>query len=166
LTAKATCSPACEKPVTFDRLGETTMSALDELEPVKRRLGDLEEAVLAGTASAAEVTEYVLLAAAYGASLGIEQPALLTVADIADHFTETTGETVSAALVQTWRARYGPDRPAEAIRKAPTFPASAMAVGLRKPIDVWLAGQLPQIDAWRKSLPGQGAGGGRPARGL
>jgi hypothetical protein len=139
------------------------MDTANELGPVRRRLGDLEEAVLKGAASAAEVREYVLLGAAYAASLGIEQPSLLTVADIADHFTELTGRTVAPELVQSWRNRNSPNRTPEEIAKAPSCPEPAMQAGVRRPVDVWLEGQLPQWDTWYlEERPGQGKGGGRP----
>jgi hypothetical protein len=136
----------------------------DTIAAVRRRLADLEAAVLRGLAGERETREYVLLSAAYSATLGREQPALLTAVDIADHFTETgaSGFVVNAALVQTWRSRYGPDRSAEEIAKAPSCPEPVMQVGVRKPVDVWLAAQLPQWGAWYASRPGQGAGGGRP----
>jgi hypothetical protein len=148
-----------------DRLENTAMNAADEdeLEGVRQRLGDLGEVVLAGTASDEEVGEWMMLAVTYGSALAMKVPTvLLTAADIADHFSETPGRTVDAALVQTWRNRYGPNRTAEEIAKAPTCPQPVMSVGVRRPIDVWLPGQLPQWDAWYDSRPGQGAGGGRP----
>ncbi len=83
-------------------------------------------------------------------------PAFLSAADIAAHF------GVPAATVQTWRSRYGPDRPAAEIVKAPVCPQPDAVLGLRKPQAGWQAGRLAEWEAWRASLPGRGAGGGRP----
>jgi hypothetical protein len=87
-----------------------------------------------------------------------EQPVYLTAADIAAHF------GVPANTVHLWRERYGPDRTAEAILKAPTCPQpDPVRVGVKRPVAVWSEGRLGEWDAWRASLPGRGAGGGRPA---
>jgi hypothetical protein len=96
------------------------------------------------------------LAAGLLAAVG-EQVVYLSAADIADHFGD-----IEAKTVHTWRARYGPDRSPEAIAKAPTCPQPDMYLGRRKPQAGWREDRLPEWDAWRASLPGSGAGGGRP----
>jgi hypothetical protein len=85
----------------------------------------------------------------------------LTAADIADHF------GVRAQLVQQWLHRYRPGRSAAETAKAATCPQPepGVQVGRRKPVSVWREDRLPEWDAWRASLPGQGAGGGRPRGG-
>ena len=70
--------------------------------------------------------------------------------------------TVSA--VQTWRARHGTDRTAEAIAKAPSFPQPDVYLGEGSPQAGYLEGRLEEITAWRESMPGPGAGGGRPRK--
>jgi hypothetical protein len=89
---------------------------------------------------------------------GSEPVVYLTAADIADHF------GVRAQLVQQWRHRYRPGRSAEAAAKAPTCPQPepGVQVGRRRPQAVWREDRLAEWDEWRASLPGQGAGGGRP----
>jgi hypothetical protein len=87
-----------------------------------------------------------------------DEPAVyLTAADLADHF------GVPANSIHAWRARYGPERDAAAIAKAPVMPAPDCHVGVHRPQAVWAESRLPELDAWRASLPGQGKGGGRPA---
>jgi hypothetical protein len=89
----------------------------------------------------------------------IEPPVYLSAADIAAHF------GVPVNTVQTWRARYGPDRSEDEIAKAPTCPQPAVYLGRGKPQAGYLEHQLADIEAWRRSLPGKGAGGGRPQGG-
>jgi hypothetical protein len=65
---------------------------------------------------------------------------------------------VSRHQVATWRNRY---------RNSPTpFPQPDAWIGDgeedERAIPGWLPGRLEEIREWRKSLPGQGAGGGRP----
>jgi len=141
------------------------MNKQDYLNAVKMRLGGLEELVTDGRASEAEVREYVLLEGAYCAAVGIDRRfELMTSADVADAFTKAkvTKQPVAPELVQSWRGRYGPDRTPGEIAKAPTMPRPAFSVGVRRSIDVYHPVQLPALFAWRRSLPGQGAGGGRP----
>ena len=81
----------------------------------------------------------------------------LGVADIAEHF------GVPARTVQnSWRARYGPDRTAEAIAKAPVFPQPDVYLGRVHRQAGWRQKRLAEMEAWRASLPGRGAGSGRP----
>ena len=71
---------------------------------------------------------------------------------------------VQPGTVDTWLGRYGPDREPEEIAKAPVIPQPDAYIGR-------VAGYLPDRDwagefrAWRASLPGRGAGGGRPRKG-
>jgi hypothetical protein len=63
-------------------------------------------------------------------------------------------------VVGTWRNRYkGTSTP---------FPAPDVWIGDGEDDDRavpgWLPGRMTEIAEWRKSLPGQGAGGGRPPR--
>ena len=65
---------------------------------------------------------------------------------------------VTRHLVGTWRSRY---------RDTPTpFPEPDVIVDESDGRDVpaWLPGSMDAIRAWRASLPGQGAGGGRPRK--
>ena len=77
----------------------------------------------------------------------------LTAADLAGHF------GVSVSTFHSWRARYGPDRSPEAVAKAPVFPQpeTDVQVGRKRPQAVWREGRLPELEAWRASLPGRGA---------
>lgn len=93
-----------------------------------------------------------LLVAAGG---GLE---FLSAADIAEHF------GVNADTVQHWRDRYGPDRPPAELAKAPPCPEPDVALGAKRRLAGWRPDRLPEWDAWRASLPGRGAGGGRPPR--
>jgi transposase-like protein len=77
---------------------------------------------------------------------------------------------VDPKTVHTWRARYGPDRPAAQLRAAPPFPRPDVYVGLeeasfgaRSSTAGWAQARLAEIRAWRLSLPGQGTGP-RPSR--
>jgi hypothetical protein len=65
---------------------------------------------------------------------------------------------VSRHLVATWRNRYR-DSPAP-------FPEPDAWIEESDGRDVpgWLPSRIPEIRAWRSSLPGQGAGGGRPRK--
>ena len=64
---------------------------------------------------------------------------------------------VTASAVTTWRSRY---------RDTPTpFPAPDVEIGLDRSIPGWRPGRMKEIRRWRDTLPGQGAGGGRPRRG-
>lgn len=66
---------------------------------------------------------------------------------------------VSRGVVGTWRNRY---------KDTPTpFPEPDVLIGADdgdddRAIPGWLPGRLEEIRRWRDSLPGQGAGGGRP----
>ena len=65
---------------------------------------------------------------------------------------------VTRHLVGTWRNRY---------RDTPTpFPEPDAWIGgieyVDKAIPGWLPERMGEIRAWKASLPGQGAGGGRP----
>ena len=65
---------------------------------------------------------------------------------------------VSRHLVGTWRNRY---------RNSPTpFPEPDILIleSDGKDIPGWLPGRMDEITAWKASLPGQGAGGGRPRK--
>ena len=62
---------------------------------------------------------------------------------------------ITRDLVATWRSRY---------KDSPTpFPAPDAITEESDGRDVpgWLPGRMEDIRAWRASLPGQGAGGGR-----
>lgn len=83
-------------------------------------------------------------------------PVYVTVADIAAYF------GVSDKTVHSWRARYGPGRDAAAIAKAPTCPQPDIHVGVQRPLAAWRVERLREWDDWKESLPGPGAGGGRP----
>jgi hypothetical protein len=83
----------------------------------------------------------------------------LTAADIAGHF------GVPVRTVQnSWRARYGPGRTAEQVVKAPTMPQPDLYLGRQHPQAAWREDRLGELEAWRASLPGRGAGGGRPRK--
>lgn len=63
-------------------------------------------------------------------------------------------------VVGTWRNRY---------KDSPTpFPEPDVLIGDgeddERAIPGWLPERLPEIRRWRDSLPGQGAGGGRPRK--
>lgn len=82
--------------------------------------------------------------------LSMETARYLGMADIAREF------GVTASAVTTWRSRY---------RGTPTpFPAPDVEIGLDRGIPGWLPERIGEIRQWRDSLPGQGAGGGRPRR--
>jgi hypothetical protein len=59
---------------------------------------------------------------------------------------------VSASAVKTWRLRH------------PGFPAPDALTGRSHPVAGWLPSRIPEIRAWRATLPGRGAGGGRPRK--
>jgi len=78
------------------------------------------------------------------------------------------GLGVPVLTVKMWRGRYSPGRPAGKIRRAPSFPLPDVLIGMEDPAfgnstttPGWLPSRMPEIRAWRESLPGQGAGGGR-----
>lgn len=79
----------------------------------------------------------------------------LSAADIAALF------GVQPGTVEKWRSRFGPDRTPEEIAKAPVFPPPDALIG---PFAGWLPEREEEIREWRKSLPGSGAGGGRPRK--
>ena len=83
-------------------------------------------------------------------------PVYLSAGDIADHF------GVATNTVHSWRTRYGPGRPADAIAKAPVCPQPDVYVGVGAPQAGWRQDRMPEWEAWRLSLPGSGAGGVRP----
>ncbi|SCE91503.1 hypothetical protein GA0070607_3161 [Micromonospora coriariae] len=64
---------------------------------------------------------------------------------------------VKPRAVYSWLQR---SRPGGIYANRP-FPAPAGYHG-RQPY--WLPRQLPAVDEWRRSMPGRGAGGGRPPR--
>lgn len=80
----------------------------------------------------------------------------LSTADLAVHF------GVAASTMHGWRSRYRPGRDAEALRAAPSCPQPDVYVGVGKPQAGWKQDRLPEWDEWHASMPGQGAGGGRP----
>jgi hypothetical protein len=82
--------------------------------------------------------------------LSMETAHYLGMADIARQL------GVTASAVTTWRNRYS-GTPAP-------FPAPDVEIGLDRGIPGWLPGRVDEIRQWRKSLPGQGAGGGRTRR--
>jgi hypothetical protein len=85
------------------------------------------------------------------------QPQFLTAADLAAHF------GVGVNTVHRWRGRYGPGRPAAQIRRVPVCPQPDLVVGRKRMVAVWAAYRLPEWEAWRACLNGQG--GQRDARG-
>jgi hypothetical protein len=81
----------------------------------------------------------------------------MSVSDIGELF------GVGAHTVGQWMHRYSPDRSAEAIAKAPTMPQPDVYIGLgNRPIAGWSSSREAELRAWKASLPGPGAGGGRP----
>lgn len=87
-----------------------------------------------------------------------KMPVYLSVADIAEHF------GVAVDTVLHWRARYGPDRTAAELAKAPACPQPDIGLGVKRTMAGWRPERLADWDAWRKTLPGRGAGGGRPPK--
>jgi hypothetical protein len=83
----------------------------------------------------------------------------LAVSDLADHF------GVAANTVHSWRTRYRPGRGLEETAKAPNCPQPDVIVGMHHPQAGWRQDRLQEWDAWHASLPGQGAGSGRPRTG-
>lgn len=76
---------------------------------------------------------------------------------------------VPASQVRMWRVRYSPFRSPAAIRAAASFPAPDVLVGMAdeheagtRSLPGWKPSRLPEIKAWRDSLPGSGTGP-RPA---
>jgi hypothetical protein len=65
---------------------------------------------------------------------------------------------VTRHLVGTWRSRYKDTQT--------PFPEPDAITEESDGRDVpgWLPGRLPEIRAWRATLPGQGKGGGRPRK--
>jgi hypothetical protein len=71
---------------------------------------------------------------------------------------------VSGHTVDVWRRRYGLNRTAAEIAKAPTFPEPDMVLGVSRPNAGWLPEREAELRAWHAARPGQGAGGGRPRK--
>jgi hypothetical protein len=69
---------------------------------------------------------------------------------------------VQPGTVDTWLSRYSPDREPEEIAKAPVVPQPDAYTGR---VAGWLPGRENEFRAWHASLPGRGAGGGRPRKG-
>lgn len=85
-----------------------------------------------------------------------DAPVYLSAADLAAHF------EVAPSTIHSWRSRYRPGRGAEALAKAPSCPQPDVYVGVGKPQAGWRQDRLAEWDKWHGSLPGRGAGGGRP----
>lgn len=67
--------------------------------------------------------------------------------------------------VSMWLVRYGPDRTAAEIAKAPVCPQPDIILGVGRPNAGWDPDTAEaRWRTWRESLPGRGAGGGRPPR--
>jgi len=73
---------------------------------------------------------------------------------------------VSKAVVQTWLHRYTTDRTAAERAKAPSCPEpDVVVIGADgRETAGWKPARRAEWEAWRASLPGAGAGGGRPPR--
>lgn len=71
---------------------------------------------------------------------------------------------VKGHTVDVWMRRYGPERTAAELAKAPAYPQPDIVLGVGRPNVGWDPAREQEWRDWKASLPGQGAGGGRPRK--